>query len=77
MNKNYIVSEERLRELLSAELQLQMLEAGGVDNWEWYGENRQLFLLDCINNRVSEEEIPDRINEDFIVDLDIKNYEEF
>lgn len=33
-----MVSEKRMKELLRAEAKLNALEAGGVDNWEWYGE---------------------------------------
>lgn len=38
------VAESRLAELLREECKLQALEAGGVDNWEWYDES--LFHLD-------------------------------
>ena len=30
---------KRMKELLRAEAKLNALEAGGVDNWEWYGES--------------------------------------
>lgn len=33
------VEESRLAELLIEEWKLQALEAGGVDNWEWYDES--------------------------------------
>jgi len=33
-----LVPVERLAELLKAEHELMLLEAGGVDNWEWYSE---------------------------------------
>lgn len=33
------VEESRLAELLREEWKLQALEAGGVDNWEWYNES--------------------------------------
>ena len=33
------MSEKRMKELLRAEAKLNALEAGGVDNWEWYGES--------------------------------------
>jgi len=32
-------SKQRLKELERAEAKLNALEAGGVDNWEWYGES--------------------------------------
>lgn len=33
------VEEKRLAELLREEWKLNALEAGGVDNWEWYEES--------------------------------------
>ena len=33
------ISAKRLKELERAEAKLSALEAGGVDNWEWYGES--------------------------------------
>lgn len=38
------ISEKRLRELEIAEKKLNALEAGGVDNWEWYGEAIEPFI---------------------------------
>lgn len=34
-----IISEVELASLLRDSLTLRYLEAGGVDNWTWYGEN--------------------------------------
>ncbi|MEW4567402.1 hypothetical protein AB1L88_05990 [Tautonia sp. JC769] len=34
-----ITKEEYYRRLKCAELKLDMLEAGGVDNWDWYGDS--------------------------------------
>ncbi len=33
------ISKERLAKLLRDERELQLLEKGGVDNWEWYGDS--------------------------------------
>ena len=41
---NYIISKERLLELLKAEDQLNVLEQDGVDNWSWYMESRKQYL---------------------------------
>ena len=41
---NYIISKERLLELLKAEDQLNVLEQDGVDNWSWYMESRRQYL---------------------------------
>lgn len=35
----YLVDESRLAELLKEEQKLTLLENGGVDNWEWYGDS--------------------------------------
>jgi hypothetical protein len=36
---NLGMSSKRIQELLNAERKLNALEAGGVDNWEWYDES--------------------------------------
>lgn len=41
---NYIISKERLLELLKAEDELNVLEMDGVDNWTWYMESRRQYL---------------------------------
>ena len=46
--KSYIITEERLLELLEAEATLQCLENDGVDNWEWYMEGRKQFIADAL-----------------------------
>lgn len=33
------ISVQRLRELLLAENKLGALQAGGVDNWQWYSDS--------------------------------------
>jgi hypothetical protein len=33
------ISKEEYYRLKCAELKLGMLEVGGVDNWDWYGES--------------------------------------
>lgn len=73
---NYIVSKERLLELLKAENELNVLEGDGVDNWSWYMEGRRQYLKEGaemygvnIDN-----------NEDFdfedLAELDLQNFEE-
>lgn len=75
--KMYLISEDELLHLLAAELELNQLEASGVDNWSWYGEGRKEFLLNAINNRVSKDELPEDIDFEYVASLDIKNYELF
>ena len=33
------ITESEYNRLMRDSYQLQLLEAGGVDNWEWYGES--------------------------------------
>lgn len=33
------ISKQEYRRLLIADEKLHRLEAGGVDNWDWYGES--------------------------------------
>ena len=42
--KQYIVSESRLKYLLETEARMIVLEQDGVDNWEWYMEGAKDFL---------------------------------
>ena len=39
--KQYVVDEKTLRYLLYCEMEIDMLERDGVDNWSWYGESRR------------------------------------
>ena len=38
MERYVKIKVKELKELLEAEVKLNALECGGVDNWEWYGE---------------------------------------
>ena len=72
-NKMYLVDEETLLQLLSDQLELRQLEEAGVDNWSWYGEGREEFLLDAIGNRISKEDINNNeIDFEFVAKLDLK-----
>lgn len=37
-NDTFTISADRYNELIRSEKILNALYAGGVDNWEWYGE---------------------------------------
>ena len=39
MEKFYVLSETQLKLLLRYKAELNALEYGGVDNWDWYGES--------------------------------------
>ena len=74
---NYIISKERLLELLKAENELNVLEGDGVDNWTWYMEGRRQYLKE--GAEIYGVNIDD--NEDFdfedLAELDLQNFEEF
>lgn len=38
-NTSITISADKMLELLKSNITLRYLEQGGVDNWEWYGEN--------------------------------------
>lgn len=44
--KRYVVSENRLLELLVAEMTCIMNERDGVDNWGWYGSSYNDVIKD-------------------------------
>ena len=46
MSKQYLIDEDTLRELLHAAHTLAILERDGVDNWQWYMEGREEYLID-------------------------------
>ena len=37
--QNMKLDDKRIKELLRKEAKLNALEAGGVENWDWYGES--------------------------------------
>lgn len=51
MRRTYMLSEDQLYRLLEDSLILSLLESGGVDNWEWYGESYRRGLEDIIKSR--------------------------
>jgi hypothetical protein len=58
------ISEKRLKELERAEAKLAALEAGGVDNWEWYDE-----ALKDYRETIEQEERLEALLEDLEVEL--------
>ena len=55
MDKHYIISEERLLELLEAENTLHCLNWDGVDNWSWYMESRGRYIAEAL--QITEAEV--------------------
>jgi len=60
------ISSQRLSDLESAMRKLNALEAGGVDNWEWYDESMKVIRAeDELSDKLSDiwESITDLISE--------------
>lgn len=75
-NTYYKISKETLLNLLAARLELNQLEYSGVDNWSWYGEGYQEFMKEEASNYISEEEIPEDIDAEYVAKLMLRDYEE-
>lgn len=75
-NTYYKISKETLLNLLAARLELNQLEYSGVDNWSWYGEGYQEFMKEEASNYISEEEIPEDIDAEYVAKLILRDYEE-
>jgi hypothetical protein len=67
--KRYLISEERLLELLEAENTLYCLEWDGVDNCSWYMEGRSCYIADALG--ISE----DKVREDDLDFIDVAKAE--
>ena len=65
--KYYKVPEDHLIQLISASIQLNILETDGVDNWEWYMESRKELITEFYGEDIDFEEAAIR---------DLKYYEE-
>ena len=68
MEKFYKVSESDLLELLENSIRFYILQADGVDNWEWYMEGRSEFMKEVYGN--------EDLYTDEAARIDLKNYEE-
>ena len=80
--KYYKLSEEALLSLLSARLELNQLEASGVDNWTWYGEGYKEFMKEEALEYISEKELlqdeenDEEIDSEYVAKLMLQDYEE-
>ena len=75
-NTYYKISKEALLNLLTARLELNQLEWSGVDNWTWYGEDYQEFMKEEALEYISEEEIPEDIDAEYVANLMLRDYKE-
>lgn len=58
MKDKVIITKEKLKKLLQSAIKLQLLEIGGVDNWEWCDES----LYGEINYKDAVQNIEDKID---------------
>ena len=75
-NTYYNISKETILNLLAARLELNQLEYSGVDNWSWYGEGYQEFMKEEASDYISEKEIPEDIDAEYVAKLMLRDYEE-
>lgn len=74
--KNYKVPREVLLNLLAARLELTQLEWDGVDNWSGYGMSYQEFMKEEASDYVTEEEMPEDPDAEYVAELMLKDFEE-
>ena len=75
--KEYIIGEKRLLDLIRAELKLSALESGGVDNWTWYSDSMHDYCNDYIKeNNINVDNYKDFFDIYDIADIEIKSYKE-
>lgn len=72
--KYYKVDEDNLRYFIECRARLEALEAGGVDNWSWYGESYSDYLNDMKKMYKIEQE--EDLDFDNIVEHEIKEFKE-
>ena len=76
-NKLYIIDEKTLKHLLARDNELTYLECAGVDNWSYYGEGRDDFIREELEElNISLEEDIDFDFED-IADIELKNFKRY
>ena len=63
MQDTITITKNEYTRLLRAELFLQALEAGGVDNWDWYGEAYNDFLKSAYEDGLLTPEEIEEIND--------------
>ena len=57
MDNRYVIEEKMLLKLIIAYFKLNALEAGGVDNWSWYGTSFHETVQDFYPEQLSIDEI--------------------
>lgn len=71
--KTYIVDEKTLLDLLESSLRLQALEAGGVDNWMWYGDSIDDF---CQQASIEMGHLDEFLYIEDLAEMELQNFKE-
>ena len=78
MGKTYTISRAQMLNFLAAEMKLEALEHGGVDNWEWYSESIAQYQRDWLDfwdfSIVDEEDIPETFED--MAEYEIGQYDQ-
>ena len=74
--KTVEITEKRYLELVEAELELQALNSGGVDNWQWHWESRHDFLK-FLRTECYDKEIIEKYCNEHQCDIDDLYFEDF
>lgn len=72
--KQYIINEDRLKELLYDHYVLNCLYEAGVDNWFYYMENRTDYINSALGR--NQEDWDEDADFEDIVEIDLTEYEE-
>lgn len=73
--KYYQISENDLLTLLTIRNECQCLDAEGVDNWEWYMENKNQFISEALNIPIEKVEEEDLDFSD-VAEAELKSFKE-
>lgn len=73
--KYYQISENDLLALLTIRNEYQCLDAEGVDNWEWYMENKNQFISEALNISIEKVEEEDLDFSD-VAEVELKSFKE-
>jgi hypothetical protein len=75
------VPASEMIELITCQMKLMALEAGGVDNWSWYGDSLYEALREMPNcydnnfwNWVNNEKAVDETAEEFVENMDFEDF---
>jgi hypothetical protein len=75
------VPASEMIELITCQMKLMALEAGGVDNWSWYGDSLYEALREMPNcydnnfwNWVNNEKAVDETAEEFVENMDFEYF---